>query len=97
MDGEPSYGLRKSGKSLGGGPFEKNTLHSLLTNQIYLGKVTYHNEVYEGEHEAIVDPEVFAAVNRRSCERTASTSATASTGDHPAYWLDSYTAPPAMR
>jgi site-specific DNA recombinase len=50
---------------LGGGPFHKTTLHALLTNPIYLGKVTYRDEVYEGEHEAIVDPAVFANVKKK--------------------------------
>jgi site-specific DNA recombinase len=36
-----------------------------LTNPIYIGKVTYHDEMYEGEHQAIVDPAVFAAVKKK--------------------------------
>src|SRR6056297_3640513 len=31
--------ITKSGKSIGGGPIYKNTLHTLLTNRMYLGKV----------------------------------------------------------
>ncbi len=54
--------VTKSGKSLGGGPFGKNTLHALLTNPTYIGKVTHHDDVYEGEHDAIVAEEVFSAV-----------------------------------
>lgn len=54
--------VTKSGKSVGGIRFNKNALHCLLTNRIYLGKVTYHDEVHEGEHDAIVDPETFDRV-----------------------------------
>jgi site-specific DNA recombinase len=36
-----------------------------LTNPLYIGKVTYHDEMYEGEHQAIVDPAVFAAVKKK--------------------------------
>lgn len=57
--------VTKSGKLLGGGPFYKTTLHALLTNAIYLGKVTYREEVYEGEQQAIVDPAVFAEVKKK--------------------------------
>ncbi|MBB3205408.1 site-specific DNA recombinase [Rhodopirellula rubra] len=57
--------ITKSGKSIGGGPIYKNTLHTLLTNRMYLGKVTYHDEVHEGEHEAIVDEELFQAVQKK--------------------------------
>lgn len=55
----------KAGKTVGGVRFNKNALHGLLTNRIYLGKVTYHEEIYEGEHDAIVDPETFERVQQR--------------------------------
>ncbi|WP_339910892.1 recombinase family protein [Symmachiella dynata] len=54
----------KKGKQRGGRTFNKNTLHSLLTNVAYIGKVCYKDEIYEGEHEAIVDTEVFEQVQR---------------------------------
>ncbi len=57
--------VTKTGKFLGGGPFYKTALHALLTNPIYLGKVTYHDVVYEGEHQAIVEPAVFAEVKKK--------------------------------
>ncbi|MEO1615579.1 MAG: recombinase family protein [Planctomycetota bacterium] len=55
----------KSGKSLGGVRFNKNGLHSLLTNRIYLGQVAHHDEIYEGEHDAIVDEATFKAVQKK--------------------------------
>ena len=48
----------------GGKPFNKNSLFKLLTNRIYLGKITYKDEVYDGEHPAIVDEEVFSRAQR---------------------------------
>jgi site-specific DNA recombinase len=57
--------ITNTDKQLGGGQFYKTTLHALLTNPIYLGKVCYRDEMYEGEHRAIVDPEVFAAVKKK--------------------------------
>lgn len=57
--------VTKTGKQLGGGQFYKTTLHALLTNPIYLGKVSYRDEMYEGEHRAIVDPEVFGEVKKK--------------------------------
>lgn len=57
--------ITKTDKQLGGGQFYKTTLHALLTNPIYLGKVCYRDEMYEGEHRAIVDPDVFAAVKKK--------------------------------
>jgi len=52
------YETRK-GESRGGKDFDKSTLQKLLTNRLYLGKITYKGQVYEGEHEAIVDEDLF--------------------------------------
>jgi site-specific DNA recombinase len=54
----------KKGKQRGGQPFNKNSLYGLLTNATYIGKICYKDEVYEGQHEAIIDPEVFERVQR---------------------------------
>ena len=50
---------------MGGAPFGKNSLHSLLTNRLYIGKITYRDEVYEGQHDAIVDTEIFELVQKQ--------------------------------
>ena len=46
----------------GGTPFNKATLHKVLTNVVYLGKIKYKDEVHEGEHEAIIDEKLFYKV-----------------------------------
>ncbi|MEX1231120.1 MAG: recombinase family protein [Planctomycetaceae bacterium] len=46
----------------GGKPFTKTSLHKLLTNITYLGKVRYKEEIHDGEHAAIVDPDVWQQV-----------------------------------
>ena len=46
----------------GGQRFTKSSLHHLLTNPVYLGKVKYKKEVYAGEHQAIVDPVAWQRV-----------------------------------
>jgi site-specific DNA recombinase len=45
----------KKGDVRGGRVFDKNSLHMLLNNVVYIGKVRYKDEVHKGEHEAIVD------------------------------------------
>lgn len=50
------------GKPMGGRPFDKGTLHALLTNPIYIGKVRHKTDVYPGEHEAIVSADIFNKV-----------------------------------
>ena len=44
----------------GGAEFDKSILQRMLTNVIYLGKITYKDEIHEGEHDAIVDEDMFA-------------------------------------
>ena len=46
----------------GGTEFDKSTLQKLLTNVIYLGKMTHKGQIFEGEHEAIIDEELFGRV-----------------------------------
>ncbi len=68
--------ITKKGNLRGGTPFNKTNLYRFLTNVIYVGKVDYKGEIYEGEHKAIVADEVFSQVrvllreNRRNggCE-----------------------------
>jgi site-specific DNA recombinase len=52
---------RKAGVR-GGKPFDRTSLYRLLTNTAYIGKVKYKEERHNGEHAAIVEPEVFANV-----------------------------------
>jgi len=41
---------------MGGKPFTKTSLHKLLTNATYAGKLRYKTELHNGEHAPIVDP-----------------------------------------
>jgi site-specific DNA recombinase len=52
----------RSGKQRGGKPFTKTSLHRLLTNVTYLGKIKYKAEVHDGEHEAIVGGDLWQRV-----------------------------------
>ena len=54
----------RAGKAMGGRPFDKKALLALLDNVVYLGQVRHHKSVYAGEHEAIVDAEVFERTRR---------------------------------
>jgi site-specific DNA recombinase len=54
----------RKGVLRGGKPFDKNSLFKLLTNVAYLGKVRYKTEVHEGEHEAIVDADIWKRVQQ---------------------------------
>jgi DNA invertase Pin-like site-specific DNA recombinase len=53
---------RASGEVVGGGPFTNGPLAHLLRNRIYLGEINHRGASHPGEHEPIIDPELFAAV-----------------------------------
>jgi site-specific DNA recombinase len=55
----------RGGKPQGGRQFDRPTLHSLLTNPIYAGRIIHKGEEFPGEHAAIVTSERFAEVQRR--------------------------------
>jgi site-specific DNA recombinase len=52
----------REGRKAGGKPIAKNNLYNLLTNMIYVGKVEYGGQVYEGEHERILDEQTWNRV-----------------------------------
>ncbi len=52
----------KKGLVIEAKPFDKNSLHKLLTNPTYIGLVKHKENRYAGEHEAIVDQKLFDAV-----------------------------------
>ncbi|MEO1731856.1 MAG: recombinase family protein, partial [Pseudomonadota bacterium] len=60
---------RTSGPHRGGIPFRRGSLFHLLKNPIYRGKIVHKGTVYEGEHKAIVDEELWNAVQERLQEK----------------------------
>ncbi len=56
--------VTKKGKVIGDKKFDKAKIHCLLTNITYLGKTKYGNEIYEGEHDAIIDEQIWKDVQR---------------------------------
>ncbi len=57
--------IAASGKEQGGLPFSRGALFHLLRNRIYLGKITHGTLIHEGQHEAIIDEDLFAAAEAR--------------------------------
>lgn len=54
--------ITRKGNVQGGLAFTKTSLHFLLRNVVYVGKVKYKTELHEGEHNAIIDPTVWQRV-----------------------------------
>ena len=58
--------LRQQGsRTVGGIPFERGMLFHILSNPIYIGKVVHKGEEHEGEHLAIIDADLWAAVQQQ--------------------------------
>jgi DNA invertase Pin-like site-specific DNA recombinase len=51
-----------NGRTIGGGSFGVGALAYLLKNRFYIGEVVYRGDVHRGEHEPILDPALFEAV-----------------------------------
>ena len=53
------------GQLIGGRPFNRGALFYLLRNRTYLGMIVHRNKLHPGMHPAIVEAEVFEAVQAR--------------------------------
>ena len=56
---------RADGRETGGQPFSRGHLYQLLNNPIYVGEVAHKSITYPGQHDAIVEREIFDAVRRQ--------------------------------
>ena len=54
--------ITRKGTDRGGKPFTKTSLHKLLTNVTYIGKLRYKDEVHDGEHDAIISTDLWQRV-----------------------------------
>lgn len=55
----------KSGKTVGGIPFTRGPLAHRLRNRFYIGEMAFKGEVLRGEQPAILDRELFEAVQAK--------------------------------
>ncbi len=55
----------KNGKVFGGIKFGITHIQSIITNVLYLGKVCYAGQIYDGQQEAIIDEETFKKAQER--------------------------------
>lgn len=53
---------RSDGRVTGGGSIDRGHIHHILTNPIYAGRIRHKSQVYDGQHSAIIAPEVWDQV-----------------------------------
>lgn len=54
--------ITKAGRERGGLPFTRGHLYRILSNPIFAGMVHHKGATYEGQHEAIVSPDIWQQV-----------------------------------
>jgi hypothetical protein len=56
---------QQGGRAVGGIPFQRGMLFHILSNPIYIGKVVHRGVEHDGEHPAIITPELWARVQQQ--------------------------------
>jgi site-specific DNA recombinase len=51
-----------SGKTVGGGSFSRGHIYQMLSNPLYAGRIRHKRLVHDGQHPAIIAPDLWAAV-----------------------------------
>jgi hypothetical protein len=57
-----------SGQKAGGGSHSRGGLNKLLADRIYIGEVSHKGDAYPGEHEAIIDRELWESARAKLAE-----------------------------
>jgi site-specific DNA recombinase len=60
----------KKGLPKGGRSFDKCSVHALLTNPIYCGKIKHKTDLHQGQHQPIVDEDIFLRVQAQLRENS---------------------------
>ena len=63
--------ITRSGKQSGGNPFSRGALYALLANPVYIGEIRHKRERHPGQHEAVVNRELWEHVHERLRTRAA--------------------------
>ena len=60
--------VSKSGTRSGGRSFSRGALYKLLSNPIYIGEIRHRKERHPGQHEPIVDRELWEKTQQQLCD-----------------------------
>jgi site-specific DNA recombinase len=69
-----------AGRTSGGISFTRGHVHQILTNPLYAGRIRHHDKVYDGQHPAIIAPDLWQAVQDALTGEAARGRGTANTG-----------------
>ena len=63
--------IGRGGTPRGGSLMGRRQIHHVLSNPVYAGRIRHKDEVHEGQHTAIIDPDRFDAIQTRLKDRSA--------------------------
>ena len=63
------YRTNADGRMQGGRPFGRGHIHHILTNPLYAGKIRHKGQVHEGQHPAIIAPDLWDEVQAHTDRR----------------------------
>lgn len=61
----------KSGRVQGGNPFSRGQIYALLRNPIFIGKIKHKTQIFDGQHKAIIDNELWDQIQTLMQEASA--------------------------
>jgi site-specific DNA recombinase len=70
-----------TGKTIGGGLISRGHLYKILSNPIYLGRLTHKSQVHDGLHDPTVDQETWDRVQRLLAEHAQRTAGNCQSSD----------------
>ena len=73
----------RTGKTTGGGLISRGHLYKILSNPIYLGRLTHRGQVYDGLHDSIIDRETWDGVQLLLAEHAQRTAGGRQNSDAP--------------
>jgi len=53
------------GTTSGGNLFDRGHIHHILTNPIYAGRIRHRDKVFDGQHDAIIEPKRWDAIQKK--------------------------------
>ncbi|WP_374388003.1 recombinase family protein [Sandaracinobacter sp.] len=54
--------VNQHGRTTGGAPMTRGAIYSILKNRIYVGEIAFRDQIYPGQHEAVIERELFDRV-----------------------------------
>jgi DNA invertase Pin-like site-specific DNA recombinase len=71
------------GKTFGGVPFSRGALYQILRNRLYRGEIAHRGEIHKGNHNAIIDGDLWDQVQNQLVDQSQRKRIEAAKGTHP--------------